>query len=80
MRNKDDIQRIYNILDYDKDGTLSIHDFEKLFNSYNGAKMDMDVWNDLLEEADVNGDGVVDFEEFQNAMGNILKKNLKKKQ
>ena len=79
MRNKDDIQRIYNILDYDKDGTLSIHDFEKLFNSYNGAKMDMDVWNDLLEEADVNGDGVVDFEEFQNAMGNILKKNLKKR-
>ena len=67
------------MLDYDKDGTLSIHDFEKLFNSYNGAKIDMEVWNNLLEEADVNGDGVVDYEEFQNAMGNILKKTFKKK-
>ena len=30
-------------------------------------------------EADRNGDGIVNFEEFQLAMGNILRKSLKKK-
>tara|TARA_B100000780_G_C20924359_1_gene368353 strand:+ start:599 stop:718 length:120 start_codon:yes stop_codon:yes gene_type:complete len=30
-------------------------------------------------EADKNGDGIVTFEEFQKAMGNILRKTLKKK-
>lgn len=39
----------------------------------------MKIWNQLLEEADVDGNGVVSYEEFSNAMGNIFKKNLKKK-
>ena len=30
-------------------------------------------------EADKNGDGIVTFEEFQGAMGNILRKTVKKK-
>ena len=30
-------------------------------------------------EADKNGDGIVTFEEFQGAMGNILRKTIKKK-
>ena len=45
LRNKEDIKKIFTLLDVDGDGTLSIHDFEKLFNSYNGAKMDLSVWN-----------------------------------
>ena len=41
--------------------------------------MDQDLWENLLMEADRNGDGIVNFEEFQMAMGNILRKTLKKK-
>jgi len=50
-----------------------------MFNSYGGTKMDNSVWNNLLTEADMNGDGVVSFEEFQKAMANVLRKGLKAK-
>ena len=56
-----------------------MEDFDDLFNSYGGAKMDTEVWTNLLEEADQNGDGVVTFDEFSDAMGNLLRKSLCKK-
>jgi len=66
-------------MDTNGDGTLALDDFDDLFNSYGGAKMDTKLWDTLLMEADKNGDGVVDFKEFSNAMGNLLRKDLIKK-
>ena len=66
-------------MDTNKDGTISLEDFDDLFNSYGGAKMDTDIWNNLLAEADKNGDGVVSFDEFAIAMGNMLRTSLSKK-
>lgn len=66
-------------MDTNKDGTISLEDFDDLFNSYGGAKMDTEIWNNLLAEADKNGDGVVSFDEFSTAMGNMLRKSLSKK-
>ena len=64
LANKDDVKTAFKILDTNKDGTISLEDFDDLFNSYGGAGKDSDVWKSLLEEADKNGDGVVSFEEF----------------
>lgn len=69
----------FRILDTNKDGTITLEDFDDLFNSYGGSKMDQEVWNNLLAEADKNGDGKVSFEEFQEAMANMLKNNFNKK-
>ena len=66
-------------MDTNGDGHISLDDFDDLFNSYGGARMDQNLWENLLMEADKNGDGIVVFEEFQVAMGNILRKTLKKK-
>ena len=41
--------------------------------------MDLTLWNQLLEEADMNGDGVVSFEEFELAMNKMVSKNLNKR-
>jgi Ca2+-binding EF-hand superfamily protein len=67
------------MLDYNGDGVISLDDFENLFNSYGGARMNTKIWNNLLMEADKNGDGTVSFYEFQAAMGNLLRKSLHKK-
>jgi Ca2+-binding EF-hand superfamily protein len=66
-------------LDTNKDGTITLEDFDDLFNSYGGSKMDQDVWENLLAEADKNGDGKVSFDEFQEAMANMLRKSINKK-
>ena len=79
LQNEDDLKCAFRIMDTNGDGHISLDDFDDLFNSYGGARMDQDLWENLLMEADKNGDGIVNFEEFQGAMGNILRKTLKKK-
>lgn len=53
-----------------------MEDFDELFCSYGGAKMDSQIWHELLKEADMNGDGVVSENEFTEAMCNIIRKSL----
>ena len=72
LENKKDLLVAFKILDANKDNKISIEDFDDLFSSYGGAKMDNDLWQSLLGEADVNGDGVVSFSEFQAAMKNLI--------
>lgn len=50
-----------------KDGQVSLEDFQSIFNSYEqygGVKMDEQLWQQLLKEADKNGDGVISYDEF----------------
>ena len=79
LSNKSDVKVAFRILDTNKDGTITLEDFDDLFNSYGGSKMDNDVWANLLAEADKNGDGKVSFDEFQDAMANMLRKSINKK-
>ena len=39
--------------------------------------MDKDIWQELLKEADRNGDGAVSENEFTEAMCTIIRKSLK---
>ena len=79
LNNKQDVKVAFRILDTNKDGTITLEDFDDLFNSYGGSKMDQEVWENLLAEADKNGDNKVSFEEFQEAMANMLRKSINKK-
>jgi len=79
LKNQADVKIAFRILDTNKDGTISLDDFDDLFNSYGGAKMDNEVWDQLLMEADNNRDGVVSFEEFSESMGSMIRKNLQRK-
>ena len=77
ITNQNDVKVAFQILDVNKDGKISLEDFDELFCSYGGAKMDSQIWHELLKEADMNGDGVVSENEFTEAMCNIIRKSLK---
>ena len=75
---KKHMRTAFQIIDADKNGKLTYSDFEKLFNSYDqygGAKMDQELWQQLLKEADRNGDGMVSFEEFSLTMKDMVRKS-----
>ena len=76
LRNEDDLKTAYQILDYNGDGHVTLEDFEGLFQGNNGSGFDRDLWDQLLAEADVNGDGTINFEEFKNAMSKTLQNML----
>ena len=52
LHSSDDVKKAFKVLDYNGDGVISLDDFDDLFNSYGGAKMDQKLWQDLLMEAD----------------------------
>ena len=73
----ENVKVAFQILDYNNDGQISIEDFNDIFCSYSGNKMNSEVWKELLKEADHNGDGVISENEFADAMSNIIRKSLK---
>ena len=79
LTNTQEVQKAFRILDTNGDGFISLEDFDDLFSAYGGTKIDMDMWDALLAEADKNEDGRVSFDEFKDSMANLLRKNLKKK-
>ena len=79
LHSAEDVMKIFRVLDRNNDGVITIEDFDDLFESYGGAKLDTKLWEDLISEADKKGDGTVTFEEFQEAMKFVLDKELRRK-
>ena len=64
---QNDVRKAFQIIDANKDGKVTKQDFEQLFNShkkYGGRNMDCKLWEELLMEADKDGDGVITFDDF----------------
>jgi len=77
ITNRDEINVAFQILDSNRDGQISIEDLNDLFCSYGGKKVNMEMWEELLLEADRNGDGMVSENEFAAAMSNIIRRSLR---
>lgn len=76
LRNEADLRSAFDILDYNGDGDISLEDFKSLFGSDSGSAADLSIWQQLLAEADTNGDGTICFDEFRKAMSKTLKMYL----
>ena len=59
-----------------------MQDFQNLFHSSRknqSSKVDQELWQVILDEADKNGDGKVSFEEFQQTMQAMIHKSWLRK-
>ncbi|XP_076809790.1 neo-calmodulin-like [Clavelina lepadiformis] len=65
---RDDLVRdAFQVFDCDQDGYINKNDLRKLITNFLSSPTEEEL-NDLLEEADRNGDGQIDFEDFVNAI------------
>ncbi|XP_004690136.1 PREDICTED: serine/threonine-protein phosphatase with EF-hands 1 [Condylura cristata] len=69
-RYRSDLQIIYNVIDSDHSGLVSIEEFRsmwKLFNSHYSVHIEDSQVDELAERMDLNKDGSIDFNEFLKA-------------
>eukprot|EP00486_Rosalina_sp_Unknown_P001511 CAMPEP_0201574364 /NCGR_PEP_ID=MMETSP0190_2-20130828/18802_1 /ASSEMBLY_ACC=CAM_ASM_000263 /TAXON_ID=37353 /ORGANISM="Rosalina sp." /LENGTH=160 /DNA_ID=CAMNT_0048002503 /DNA_START=155 /DNA_END=637 /DNA_ORIENTATION=- len=59
-----ELRDTFNLFDKDQDGKISFDDLKKTLTQLGEAVTDQDV-KDMIKEADLNGTGYIDFEEFK---------------
>lgn len=60
------LESAFKAYDKDKNGTISVNEI-KMFLGGDGTELDS-VWAKILSDADINGDGVIDLDEFKTIM------------
>ena len=77
------MRQAFDMLDIDKNGKISIEELKVCFSYGNfgagvkterSARVDDDLWEELLADIDKNGDGEIDFDEFSEHMMGLIKK------
>ena len=65
--NKGKIENVFNVFDQDRSGTVTLAEMKKFFGEA-GKIIEEDVWKEMMNEADLNGDGQIDLDEFVKLM------------
>uniref|UniRef100_A0A8C1ZDD8 Serine/threonine-protein phosphatase n=1 Tax=Cyprinus carpio TaxID=7962 RepID=A0A8C1ZDD8_CYPCA len=82
-RYRTDLEIIFNIIDKDHSGQISIEEFRqtwKLFSSHLGVAVDDQTIDDMARSIDFNKDGSIDFNEFLEAFRVVHKLDIKEQQ
>ena len=66
------LEKVFRIFDRDKSGTISLEEFQFVFHGKHYIPEEELV--QLIEEADMNEDGELDFEEFKHVMDKMIVK------
>lgn len=75
--NIENLTAAFKLLDADNSGFIDLDELKQAFDS-NNAK-DADIFLQIMNEADLNKDGKISFEEFKTVMIKLVKKNTKAK-
>ena len=68
---KQSLQMAFRVFDKDGNGKITLDEIEEVIGSQEG--IDKNAWKDIAKEIDENGDGEVDFEEFEKMMKKLVK-------
>lgn len=66
-RNK--IKDAFNLLDKDKDGLIDASELMEVLQGDDGELMDKEIFQKALDEVDLDGDGNINYKEFEKMMG-----------
>ena len=66
----DKLQLAFNLFDRDGGGTISASELKEVLGV--GKNIEEKVWNEIIMEADANGDGEISFLEFKTMMKRVL--------
>ncbi len=64
------IREAFNLFDKDKSGKISVKELKKIIKQELGQS-ETDLWTSIVEDVDQNGDGELDFREFQEVMSRV---------
>lgn len=66
----------FRMFDSDKNGTISRQELKQVFET--SEKKDDELWNEIFNEVDLDGDGEITFEEFKKGMTSVIGRDPKK--
>ena len=62
LLSKEKLKIAFKLFDSDGSGAISSDEIKEILNQ--GQKIDDKVWDDVIREVDIDGNGEIDFEEF----------------
>jgi calcium-dependent protein kinase len=65
--NREKLEFVFRAFDKDANGTISVAELQEFFGDA-GNSIEDEVWKEMMNEADLNGDGQMDLEEFMKLM------------
>ena len=66
------LQAAFRMFDADGDGTVSKDELKQVFGGGHVSQRGEQVWDEIMNEVDKNNDGVISYDEFENAMKVVL--------
>ena len=71
LLNKERVQLCFSIFDSDGSGKISVEELKKIF--YSSDNGESEIWKVLLQQADENGDGEIEYDEFEKILHDMIK-------
>lgn len=65
------INKCFKVFDKDRSGTITIDELKNIFHSNN--PIEENVWKELMDQIDLNGDGVIEIIEFKDILLKLIK-------
>ena len=67
IKTNDQLDKVFKIFDTDRTNEINAGNLQKMFEIFGQSMTEKDI-KKMLKEADINGDGKVDFQDFVNMM------------